>query len=151
MVRWRVWSPSLVAAPRHPLLINTVGSSDVAVAGMGDQLSGVIGALLAAGLAPREAAATGLFYSGRAADIAARGRALSPRDVTDHLAAVTGRPVSYFAVSSYAAMSEAMRAGRLHVAGFNTGSVPLAVNCGGFVPMTMMARQDGTFGGRIHR
>jgi NAD(P)H-hydrate repair Nnr-like enzyme with NAD(P)H-hydrate dehydratase domain len=79
--------PTLVAAPRRPLLINTVGSSDIAVAGMGDQLSGVIGALLAAGLAPREAAATGLFYSGRAADIAAKGRALSPRDVTDHLAA----------------------------------------------------------------
>lgn len=84
--------PSLVAAPRRPLLINTVGSSDVAVAGMGDQLSGVIGALLAAGLAPREAAATGLFYSGRAADIAARGRALSPRDVTDHLAAAFADP-----------------------------------------------------------
>ncbi|HET9439412.1 MAG TPA: NAD(P)H-hydrate dehydratase [Longimicrobiales bacterium] len=79
--------PSVVAAANQPLLINTVGSSDVAVAGMGDQLSGVIGALLAAGLAPRDAAAVGLFYSGRAADLAARGRALSPRDVTDHLAA----------------------------------------------------------------
>jgi NAD(P)H-hydrate epimerase len=78
--------PSLVAAPRRPLLINTVGSSDVAVAGMGDQLSGVIGAMLAAGLPPREAAAVGLFYSGRAADLADRGRALSPRDVTDRLA-----------------------------------------------------------------
>jgi NAD(P)H-hydrate epimerase len=78
--------PTVVAAPRRPLLINTVGSSDVAVAGMGDQLSGVIGAMLAAGLPPREAAATGLFYSGRAADLAAKGRALSPRDVTAHLA-----------------------------------------------------------------
>lgn len=84
--------PSLIAAPRKPLLINTVGSSDVAVAGMGDQLSGVIGAMLAAGVAPREAAATGLFYSGRAADIAAQGRALSPRDVTDHLADAFARP-----------------------------------------------------------
>ncbi|HEX6066533.1 MAG TPA: NAD(P)H-hydrate dehydratase, partial [Longimicrobiales bacterium] len=77
--------PSLVAAPRKPMLINSVGSSDVAVAGMGDQLSGVIGAMMAAGLAPREAAATGLFFSGRAADLAARGRALSPRDVTERL------------------------------------------------------------------
>jgi NAD(P)H-hydrate epimerase len=84
--------PSLVASPEQPLLINTVGSSDVAVAGMGDQLSGVIGAMLAAGLAPREAAATGLFFSGRAADLAAKGRALSPRDVTESLAAAFADP-----------------------------------------------------------
>jgi phosphonate transport system substrate-binding protein len=64
----------------------------------------------------------------------------------DHLTAVTGRPVRFFPVQSNAAQIEAMRAGRLHVAGFNTGSVPLAVNCGGFVPMTMMARADGSFG-----
>ena len=84
--------PSLVAAPRKPMLINSVGSSDVAVAGMGDQLSGVIGAMMAAGLPPREAAATGLFFSGRAADLAARGRALSPRDVTDRLADAFAQP-----------------------------------------------------------
>jgi hydroxyethylthiazole kinase-like uncharacterized protein yjeF len=84
--------PTVVAAPRKPLLINSVGSSDVAVAGMGDQLSGVIGAMLAAGLPPREAAATGLFFSGRAADLAARGRALSPRDVTDQLATAFAQP-----------------------------------------------------------
>jgi hydroxyethylthiazole kinase-like uncharacterized protein yjeF len=84
--------PSVVAAARQPLLINTVGSSDVAVAGMGDQLAGVIGALLAAGLPPREAGALGLFYSGRAADVADKGRALSPRDVTDHLAIAFADP-----------------------------------------------------------
>ena len=84
--------PSLVAAPRKPLLINSVGSSDVAVAGMGDQLSGVVGAMLAAGVAAREAAATGLFFGGRAADLAHKGRALSPRDVTDHLAAAFANP-----------------------------------------------------------
>jgi ADP-dependent NAD(P)H-hydrate dehydratase / NAD(P)H-hydrate epimerase len=84
--------PSVVAARGQPLLINTVGSSDVAVAGMGDQLAGVIGAMLAAGVQPREAGALGLFYSGRAADIAGKGRALSPRDVTDHLAAAFADP-----------------------------------------------------------
>ena len=84
--------PSIVAAPGQPLLINTVGSSDFAVAGMGDQLAGVIGAMLAAGLSPRDAAAVGLFYSGRAGDIAAKGRSLSPRDVTDHLAAAFADP-----------------------------------------------------------
>ena len=41
---------------------------------------------------------------------------------------------------------EAMRAGRLHIAGFNTGSNPLAVACAGFKPFTMMASADGSFG-----
>jgi phosphonate transport system substrate-binding protein len=63
-----------------------------------------------------------------------------------HLEAESERPVRFFPVQSNAAQIEAMRAGRLHVAGFNTGSVPLAVNCAGFVPMTMMGRADGSFG-----
>ncbi|HJN50967.1 MAG: phosphate/phosphite/phosphonate ABC transporter substrate-binding protein [Pseudomonadales bacterium] len=64
----------------------------------------------------------------------------------DHLKQVTGKPVVFFPVQSNAAQLEAMRSGRLHVAGFNTGSTPLAVNCAGFVPFTMMAARDGTFG-----
>lgn len=63
-----------------------------------------------------------------------------------HMEAVTGKRVQFFPVQSNAAQLEAMRAGRLHVAGFNTGSNPLAVNCAGFVPFTMMAREDGSFG-----
>jgi phosphonate transport system substrate-binding protein len=63
-----------------------------------------------------------------------------------HLERETRRPVRFYPVQSNAAQIEAMRAGRLHVGGFNTGSVPLAVNCAGFVPMTMMARADGSFG-----
>jgi phosphonate transport system substrate-binding protein len=39
-----------------------------------------------------------------------------------------------------------MRSGRLHVAGFNTGSVPIAVNCAGFVPFAIMGTQNGQFG-----
>jgi phosphate/phosphite/phosphonate ABC transporter binding protein len=39
-----------------------------------------------------------------------------------------------------------MRAGRLHVAGFNTGSVPLAVACAGFRPFAIMAAADGSHG-----
>jgi NAD(P)H-hydrate epimerase len=84
--------PSLVAAPGEPLLVNTVGSSDVAAAGMGDQLTGVIGAFLAAGLGARDAAAAGLFYSARAADLAALGRSLGPRDVAAHLHSAFGDP-----------------------------------------------------------
>jgi ADP-dependent NAD(P)H-hydrate dehydratase / NAD(P)H-hydrate epimerase len=84
--------PSLVASKDAPLLINTVGSSDTGVAGMGDQLAGVIGAFMAAGLAVRTAAALGLYYGGRAADLAALGRALTPTDVTAHLARAFADP-----------------------------------------------------------
>ncbi len=64
----------------------------------------------------------------------------------DHMAEVTGKTVQFFPVQSNAAQIEAMRAGRLHVAGFNTGSNPLAVACAGFRPFTMMAAKDGSFG-----
>ena len=64
----------------------------------------------------------------------------------EHLERITERDVLFFPVQSNAAQIEAMRAGRLHVAGFNTGSVPLAVNCAGFHPLSMMARADGSFG-----
>ena len=63
-----------------------------------------------------------------------------------HVEKAVSRDVLFFPVQSNAAQIEAMRAGRLHIAGFNTGSVPLAVNCVGFVPATMMAREDGSFG-----
>jgi phosphonate transport system substrate-binding protein len=59
---------------------------------------------------------------------------------------VTGKKVQFFPVQSNAAQLEAMRAGRLHVAGFNTGSNPLAVNCAGFVPFTMMASTKDEYG-----
>ena len=64
----------------------------------------------------------------------------------DHMRQVTGKRIQFFAVDSNAAQLEAMRAGRLHVAGFNTGSVPFAVNFAGFVPFTMMAAADGSYG-----
>jgi phosphonate transport system substrate-binding protein len=63
-----------------------------------------------------------------------------------HLAKETGKRVQFFAVQNNAAQIEAMRAGRLHVAGFNTGSTPLAVNCSGFVPFAMMSSKTGEFG-----
>jgi phosphonate transport system substrate-binding protein len=64
----------------------------------------------------------------------------------DHLSEATGKDVQFFPVQSNAAQIEAMRAGRLHVAGFNTGSNPLAVACAGFRPFAMMAAEDGSFG-----
>lgn len=64
----------------------------------------------------------------------------------DHMSETTGKQVQFFPVQSNAAQIEAMRAGRLHVAGFNTGSNPLAVACAGFRPFAMMAAEDGSFG-----
>ena len=64
----------------------------------------------------------------------------------DHMSNVTGKKVIFFSVQSNAAQLEAMRSGRLHVAGFNTGSNPIAVSCAGFVPFAMMASPDGSFG-----
>jgi len=77
--------PSIIATPEGTLLINTTGSSDTAVAGMGDQLTGTIAGMLAAGLRAADAAAVGLFFSSRAADLARLGRALTPRDVSRYL------------------------------------------------------------------
>lgn len=67
-------------------------------------------------------------------------------DFLAHVTKVTGKKVQFFPVQSNAAQIEAMRAGRLHIAGFNTGSNPLAVACAGYRPFTMMASADGSFG-----
>lgn len=68
------------------------------------------------------------------------------QEFLDHLSQVTGKRVQFFPVHSNAAQIEAMRAGRLHIAGVNTGSNPLAVACAGFRPFTMMASEDGSYG-----
>jgi len=67
-------------------------------------------------------------------------------DFLTYLEEKTGKNVVFFPVQSNAAQIEAMRSGRLHIAGFNTGSNPLAVNCAGFNPFTIMASLDGNFG-----
>jgi phosphonate transport system substrate-binding protein len=67
-------------------------------------------------------------------------------DFLAHMESVTGKKVQFFPVQSNAAQIEAMRAGRLHIAGFNTGSNPIAVACAGFRPFTIMASADGSFG-----
>lgn len=67
-------------------------------------------------------------------------------DFITHMQTVTGKTVQFFPIDSNAAQIEAMRAGRLHISGFNTGSNPLAVACAGFRPFAMMAAKDGSFG-----
>ncbi|MBT8395871.1 MAG: NAD(P)H-hydrate dehydratase [Gemmatimonadetes bacterium] len=75
--------PSLVTTPASRFYVDTVGNSDLAAAGMGDVLSGVISAFLAQGSPPHEAACLGLHTSGRAAARTGLGVSLTPEDVVD--------------------------------------------------------------------
>jgi phosphonate transport system substrate-binding protein len=67
----------------------------------------------------------------------------------EHLAGVTGKDVQFFAVQSNAAEVEAMRSGRLHIAGFSTGPTAFAVNLAGAVPFALMGSEDGRFGYKL--
>lgn len=69
--------------------------------------------------------------------------------LVSHLEEVTGKDVRYFSAQSYAAQIEALRSGRLHVAGLSTGSVPFGVNLAGFNPFTIMGTEDGQYGYRM--
>ena len=62
---------TVIADPGGLVYLNPAGQSWAATAGSGDVLSGVIGALLASGLAPAEAAAAGAFVHARAAALSA--------------------------------------------------------------------------------
>jgi NAD(P)H-hydrate epimerase len=59
---------TLVAEPGGFLLVNPTGGPALASGGTGDVLTGVIAGFLAQGLAPRDAAALGVFVHGLAAD-----------------------------------------------------------------------------------
>ena len=69
-------------------------------------------------------------------------------DFTKHLSELTGKPVEYLVLDSEQEQLRAMRDGRLHVTGFNTGRVPIAVNACGFVPVAMLADAQGN--GKTH-
>ena len=62
---------TVIADPAGPTYLNPAGASWAATAGSGDVLSGIIGALLAAGRAPGEAAAMAAFVHARAANASA--------------------------------------------------------------------------------
>jgi NAD(P)H-hydrate epimerase len=83
-------APSLVASEDGALTVDTQASSDLAVAGMGDTLTGVCGSLLAQGLDPATAGSVALYTSGRAAVLAGRGAALTPSDVVRWLPEAIG-------------------------------------------------------------
>ncbi|MFH9468092.1 NAD(P)H-hydrate dehydratase [Streptomyces clavifer] len=77
-------STTLVAeAGDAPVRVNPTGTSWLATAGSGDVLSGLTGSLLAAGLAPRDAASVGAYLHGLAARRASDGAPVAAQDVAD--------------------------------------------------------------------
>lgn len=81
---------TVVAQPDGVTYLNPAGQSWAATAGSGDVLSGVIGALLAAGLPPGEAAAMAAFVHARAAALSAahagpRPAPTSASGILDHV------------------------------------------------------------------
>jgi NAD(P)H-hydrate epimerase len=73
--------------------VNQTGDSSLAKAGTGDVLSGLIGSLLAQGMAPFEAASLGVHLHGRAGELAGQRlgvRSVLARDVIEALGAAIG-------------------------------------------------------------
>jgi phosphonate transport system substrate-binding protein len=64
----------------------------------------------------------------------------------DYLKTCTGKNVVYYPVQSNSAEIEAMRSGRLHVAGFSTGPTGFAVNLAGAVPFAAKGTAKGPQG-----
>ncbi|MGW6720423.1 NAD(P)H-hydrate dehydratase [Streptomyces sp. NPDC054995] len=81
-------STTLIAEARDtPVRVNPTGTSWLATAGSGDVLSGLTGSLLAAGLAPRDAASVGAYLHGLAARHGSDGAPVSAQDVADGIPA----------------------------------------------------------------
>jgi phosphonate transport system substrate-binding protein len=64
------------------------------------------------------------------------------RPLLEHLTTCTGKRVVYFQVTSNAAQVEAMRSGRLHIAGFSTGPTAFAVNLAGAIPFAIKGNAE---------
>jgi len=76
-------STTIIADPDGRVRLNPTGTPWLATAGTGDVLAGMIGAYLAAGLAPLDAASTAAFVHGVAGRLASEGAPCSSRDVID--------------------------------------------------------------------
>jgi phosphonate transport system substrate-binding protein len=57
-----------------------------------------------------------------------------------------GTPVTYLQLASQEEQLEALKEGRLHLAGLNAGNVPVAVNDCGFIPLCTIGRETGIAG-----
>lgn len=68
------------------------------------------------------------------------------KDFIAYLTTCTGKRVVYYPVQSNSAEIEAMRSGRLHVAGFSTGPTGFAVNMAGAVPFAAKGTAEAVRG-----
>jgi NAD(P)H-hydrate epimerase len=89
---------TLVVDPAGHVAVNPTGNPGMASAGTGDVLAGILGALLARGLSPRNAAAVAVYLHGAAGDAAAARlgqESLIAGDLLDHLGeAILGATVA---------------------------------------------------------
>ncbi|HEY5165218.1 MAG TPA: NAD(P)H-hydrate dehydratase [Acidimicrobiia bacterium] len=81
---------TVIAEPGGRAVLNPTGGPELATAGSGDVLSGIIAGLIARGLSPFEAAAAGAFIHGRAGDVSGHTGLIAsdlivalPRTLTD--------------------------------------------------------------------
>jgi hydroxyethylthiazole kinase-like uncharacterized protein yjeF len=81
---------TVVAAPDGTAWVNPTGTSALATAGSGDVLSGLLGALLAGGLAPVRAAVAAAYVHGLAGRRAAEGGPITASDVANALRTTVG-------------------------------------------------------------
>ena len=81
-------APSLVAEPGGGLMVSVQENpSELAVAGMGDVLTGAVGSFLAQGADPFRAAGLAIHVTGRAASHGGLGAGLTPSDVVEAIPA----------------------------------------------------------------
>jgi ADP-dependent NAD(P)H-hydrate dehydratase / NAD(P)H-hydrate epimerase len=85
---------SLIAHPDGRVRANTSGTPWLGTAGAGDVLAGLVGALLATGLEPFDAAAAGSWLHGAAATYASKGGPLTAARVATALPEVVRRVVA---------------------------------------------------------
>ena len=79
---------TVIATSQGEAWINSTGNAGMASGGVGDVLTGLIGALLAGGSTPLAAAVSGVYYHGLASDLAAQQkgqRGLIASDLLDQL------------------------------------------------------------------
>jgi phosphonate transport system substrate-binding protein len=68
------------------------------------------------------------------------------RELLAALSEKAGREVEFVRYKTADEQLGALKKGELHIAGLNTGLVPVAVNRDGFVPLCTFGRAEGTFG-----
>ncbi|HEX8324014.1 MAG TPA: phosphate/phosphite/phosphonate ABC transporter substrate-binding protein [Tepidisphaeraceae bacterium] len=71
------------------------------------------------------------------------------KELMEAIGTATGKPVEYVSYSSLDDKLRALRDGQLHIAGLNTGSVPIGVCTAGFVPVSQLGDASGNAGYRL--